>query len=450
MPKISRFNHIQPWRDGLYIAYNAFSGAVALMTEDNYATYQRVVEKMAGNGTASYTPEETELAKQMEFGRFAIRDDFDEREALHFHHNISRYDRTTLGLTIAPTMACNMACHYCYEASKTGRMSPDMIEHIIRFVEKRAPALSALSVSWYGGEPLLAMDIIDDLTQSFLDMATEYKFTYSATMVSNGYLLTPEIVDRLVKAKVEMIQVTIDGPAKSHNAKRPLKNGQPSFETIIKNLTHASQKIGMGVRVNVDKSFDNAMIAELLDELIAAGLKDRVGVYFGQIEPSVQACANISETCYETSEFSKTEIEYYRLLLDKGFRIDRIPAPVATYCMAQIVNSFMIDPDGYLYKCFNHVGDKSLAMGNIKNEVDFQDKNFLRLFRADPFDDPTCRECDLLPICMGGCPSRRVDREKEGEQVCETWRHNLQPMLEIIARSRQRQMQQKASAAAKE
>src|SRR5512140_2917569 len=128
MSKISEFNHIQPWRDGFYIAYNAFSGAVALMTEENYATYQQVARKMAANDAASYTPEEAELARQMEFGRCATRDDYDERETLHFQHNLSRYDRTTLGLTIAPTMACNRACHYCYESNKTGRLSPDMVE----------------------------------------------------------------------------------------------------------------------------------------------------------------------------------------------------------------------------------------------------------------------------------------------------------------------------------
>lgn len=451
MSKLSEFNHIQPWRDGLFIAYNALSGAVALMTAENYATYRRVAEKLAAGGAPSFTPEEQELAAQMEFGHFTRRDDYDERSALRFSHNCSRYDRTMLGLTIAPTLACNMACQYCYEANKSGRMPSEVIENIIRMVEKRATMLSALDVCWYGGEPLLVFDIIEDLTESFMDLAKEHKFRYSASMISNGYLLTADMVERLVQAKVGMVQVTIDGPSRFHNAKRPLKNGQPSFETIVNNLAQAAGKIGLGIRVNIDKSFTGAMIAELLDELTAAGLKDRVGVYFGQIEPSVQACADISETCYETSEFSETEIEYYRILLDKGFRVERIPAPIATYCMAQSISSFMIDPEGYLYKCYNHVGDKALAMGNVKDEVDYQNKNFLRLFSPDPFDDPTCRGCNLLPVCMGGCPSRRVDRAKVGEQACESWKHNLQPMLEIIARSRQRQMQQQATpTAAKE
>jgi len=451
MSKLSEFNHIQPWRDGLYIAYNALSGAVALMTEENFATYKRVAEKMSASDSASFTPDEAELARQMEYGRFAVRDDLDERGALKFSHNMSRYDQTALGLTIAPTLACNMACAYCYEANKSGRMSSDVIENTIRLVEKRAPSLTSLDVSWYGGEPLLAFDIIDDLTASFLDLAQEHKFRYSASMISNGYLLTPEMTERLIKAKVEMVQVTIDGPSRLHNSKRPLKNGQPSFDTILKNLAAAAGKIGLGVRVNIDKTFTGQVIAELLDELIAAGLQDKVGVYFGQIEQSVQACANISETCYETTEFSQTEIEYYRILLDKGFRVFRIPSPVASFCMSQIINSFLIDPEGYLYKCYNHVGDKALAMGNVKDEIDYQNKNFLRLFTPDPFDNATCRDCNLLPVCMGGCPSRRVDKLKDGEEACETWKHNLQPMLEIIARSRQREMQQqKQAAAAKE
>jgi uncharacterized protein len=115
--------------------------------------------------------------------------------------------------------------------------------------------------------------------------------------------------------------------------------------------------------------------------------------------------------------------------------------------MAQVISSFLVDPDGDIYRCFNHVGDKSLIMGNISEAIDFRNKNFLRLFRFQPFSDETCGSCNFLPICMGGCPSRRTDRGLVGEQLCDSWRHNLEPMLEIIALSRQQQMQRQKEAA---
>ena len=86
-----------------------------------------------------------------------------------------------------------------------------------------------------------------------------------------------------------------------------------------------------------------------------------------------------------------------------------------------------------------YVGDKKRAMGNIAEPINYQHPNFTHLFDFSPFKYEDCKDCNILPICMGGCPARRADRELPGVWQCETWKHNLPPMLEIIARSRQQQ-----------
>ena len=109
--------------------------------------------------------------------------------------------------------------------------------------------------------------------------------------------------------------------------------------------------------------------------------------------------------------------------------------------MSQNINAFLIDHEGYLYRCFNYVGDQSKSMGNIRNEIDYNQPAFTSLFNFDPFDDETCRNCSILPVCLGGCPARRSRSGVAHEQVCDTWKHNLKPMLEIIAMARQQQAQ---------
>ncbi|MBK7141740.1 MAG: SPASM domain-containing protein [bacterium] len=446
MPKLSRYNQFYPWRDGHYLAFNARSGAVALMTGENYARFEELGSKLATDAIDGLSSEEQALLKQLEYGNFVHADSFDEIEHLKFDHRRLRFDEASLGLVIAPTMACNMACKYCFEENKKGRMSPQVVASLLSFVEKKAPRLTSVDVSWYGGEPLLALDVIEDITVALLEMGKVHNFKYTASMISNGYLLTNDVVDRLIKLKVSSIQVTLDGPARLHNDKRPLKNGKESFDVILQNLLYASTKMGIGVRVNVDKSFQIEMVAELLDQLEEAGLRDRVGVYFGLIEAATTACSNITESCYEMTDFSQIEIDYYALLLQRGFRIEKLPSPSPTFCMAQLVNSFLIDPDGDCYRCFNYVGDKSRASGNVKDPINFDHPNFLKLFQFDPFEDETCLSCNILPVCMGSCPARRADRGLTKDKICESWKYNLQPMLEIIAWSRQ-QAHQKAMAA---
>jgi uncharacterized protein len=114
--------------------------------------------------------------------------------------------------------------------------------------------------------------------------------------------------------------------------------------------------------------------------------------------------------------------------------------------MSQQVSSILVDHQGYLYRCFNYVGDHDHAAGRIDQPLDLYHTNFQSLFAFDPFEDAECRECSILPICLGGCPARRAEGDVAGEQLCDSWKHNLEPMLHTIAQDRQQRMR----AAAKE
>ena len=441
MFELSRYNYFGPWRDGYYLAYNSNSGAVALLTQENYFTLQEVLLKVRERRLDQLSDEERKLFEQLKYGKFVHTAAPSEVDILKFDSQRARYDVSSLGFVIAPTMACNMACVYCFESSRKGRMSAETMDAIVDRIEKQAKGLQSLTVTWYGGEPLLAMDIIEDLTGRMLSLGKEHGFKYASTIVTNGYLLDQPTVDRLQRLRVTAAQVTLDGPAAIHNRKRPLVNGRPSFDTIINNLVYATSRIQISIRVNVDKEFTRDTISQLLDELEAAGLRDRLSVSFALIEPSTSVCANISESCYDTKGFSSVETDFYTLLSDRGFRVIKLPAPTATACMAQLVNSFVVDPDGDLYRCWNYVGDKAHVCGNVARDMDYNNAEFLRLFTFDPYANDKCYDCNILPLCQGGCPSRRADRDLTADQHCDSWRYNLEPMLDLIARSRWQQMQ---------
>ncbi|SYZ73079.1 putative Radical SAM/SPASM domain Clo7bot peptide maturase [Candidatus Zixiibacteriota bacterium] len=437
--RVSQYNHFQPWDEGHYLAYNSRTGGVALMTAENFSLYQNLAKKIINGDVAGFTPEETELLRQLEIGAFVYQGDYDELEDIRLRHNMARYEKTVLGLSFAPTMACNMACSYCYEDNKKGRMSPEVIQKIVKLVESQAVSLARLEIGWFGGEPLLAMDIIEDLTKSFFKIQSEHKFEYVSMVITNGYLLNRENVDRLAKMGVGTAQVTLDGPARHHNRTRPLKNGRGSFDTIIENLKYATEKMLISIRVNVDKNTTDEIIEELLQELDRAGLRERLAINFGHIVATTPACSNIAESCLNIAEFSKAEVGYYNLLLKNGFMIGKLPMPTNITCIAQQINSFLIDPEGRVFKCLDNIGNPAKAIGFVDNEFDFGHRNFTDLFRFDPFNNETCRACHLLPVCLGGCPAKRINDVFTDEECCASWKHNLQPMLELIAHSKQQQ-----------
>jgi len=441
MAKFSRYNHFQKWRDGYYIAYNAWSGAVALVTTEQYRFIENLKDKLASGETLSLTGEEQELYKQLEYASFIHPDYYDHYDEARFQHHLTRYDLANPGFVIAPTMACNMACKYCFESNKRGRMSEETIRAFCGHIEKNAHRISSLSITWYGGEPLLGIDIIEKITDSVAELQKEYRFKYTSVAISNGYLLTPDNVDRILKLGVTGVQVTIDGPARIHNEKRPLKNGEPSYQRILDNVRYAQEKMNVSIRVNIDRDFNIDMLSEMLDELSAAGLKEKADIYFGFLEPATTVCANIAENCHSSEDFSRAETEYFRLLLKEGFIINKLPHPMTNFCLAQTAGGFVMDHEGELYKCFNYVGDKERSMGNIRDDINYNHPEFTKMFAFDPYADETCRDCNILPICLGGCPSRRLHRNAARDEMCESWKHNLPEMLEIIAMSRYRRLE---------
>ncbi len=441
MQKLSRYNVIVPWRDGMYLAYNARSGALAVMNPENFATYQLVAHKLTDRPAAVFTTEEEQLLNQMNYGGFTRPEDLDELATLHDQHLMARETEEALGLVVAPSMACNMACPYCYETNKKGKMSRETADALIAFVKQRIAKCKGLSISWYGGEPLLAMDTIEYLTQAVFALQAEHTFDYTASMITNGYLLDEATVDKLRALKVATVQVTVDGPSRLHNVKRPLKNGKPSFDRILKNIAYASTRLGIGVRVNIDRSFTEDTIVEMLNEFKVAGISDRIHVYFGCLDPATEVCSNIAEDCYTFSDFSKIESNFFRVMLQHGLKVEKLPQPMSHFCMAQTKNGFVLDQDGDIYRCFNFIGDKSKTAGNIRHDIDYHHPNFLSLYQFNPFDISECTGCNILPICMGGCPARRERANELNTDVCEAWKYNLPEMLEMIALSRYRQAQ---------
>ncbi|MEW5925769.1 MAG: 4Fe-4S cluster-binding domain-containing protein, partial [Candidatus Zixiibacteriota bacterium] len=170
--KASRYNHFVDMEDGTRLAFNALSCGLAEMDKDSYERYKDLAD---GNGHS--TEDETDdLLQNLKKGGFLIPEDLDELDVLRAAHYQARFGNNGFGLTIVPTLNCNFACDYCYEnkeihslpAGKGGFMSDEVCDNIVKLCEKRIPENSAFSVTWYGGEPMLAKSIIDRLSKEFI------------------------------------------------------------------------------------------------------------------------------------------------------------------------------------------------------------------------------------------------------------------------------------------
>lgn len=149
-----------------------------------------------------------------------------------------------LELTILPTEKCNFRCTYCYEDFLIGRMKPEIVRGVKALISARAPNLAELQINWFGGEPLLALAVMREISSHAHDLARAHGFQFNGGLTTNGYLLTRPVLDELLELRQNFFQVTLDGWGETHDKTRRRADGNGTFEKIWANLlaSRASSK----------------------------------------------------------------------------------------------------------------------------------------------------------------------------------------------------------------
>lgn len=421
--KPSKYNFIFPFEESSFLLYNASSGGFARVDADtvNLLTKMERKEEIDTNNT-----DIAQVIENLEEGRFIVPEDLDEIALLKILTNARRFGSRSLGLTIAPTLACNFACTYCYEDHVNVTMGAETISAVEEFLRRETRAIDLLGIAWFGGEPLLAVDIIEKISTFIFDLEKDKDFHYESGMVTNGYLLDRKKAEKLIELEITKVQITIDGPQEVHDVRRPLKTGKGTFQRILNNVVDISDILrAISIRVNVDTSNMN-QVPELFDILKSYGLKDKIGIYFSPVHVFSTICRDISGDCLSHEVFSRHEINLFKKAVEKGFRIWRYPGPLYGYCGAVNLNSLVIDPRGDFHKCWNTVGEESEAVGSLSEPMKMN-SILIKWLSWDPFENRECRECRFLPICMGGCPYLLRTRSKN----CDPWKYNLEEMLRL-------------------
>ena len=199
--------------------------------------------------------------------RFIVPLNTDERklaELVRFDHVMNR----NLRLVIMPTEQCNFRCQYCYESFKHGKMSLEHQNGIIEYIRRNINRFTSVHLEWYGGEPLLAFDIIQYISNAVLNICRCAKKPMTSSITTNGYYLTLDVFKELQRYHVINIQITIDGLKSTHDKQRVLANGDPTYDIILHNLVEIKNKTKSATSRIVLRTNVTRDIFEKFDEYI--------------------------------------------------------------------------------------------------------------------------------------------------------------------------------------
>lgn len=398
MVKPSYYNEIVQKENGV-IVYNTRTGVMIKSFGD---TSRAVSEVLQASSTSPLDCENEAMLALYKDG-FLMDADSDELLEMDKKESGQIFDKY-LNILILPTEQCNFRCTYCYEKFERGTMSPFTQQNILRFIDERIQEYEGLNVSWFGGEPLEALDVIISLSQSLINICRSHKKPYCAGITTNGYHLSIDVFKLLKRLHVTEYQVTIDGLPEQHDRQRKLSDGKGTASQIINNLLSIKNNVNSSTfRVILRTNFTRPMLqsASIFADFLKQTFGDdsRFGIFWQVVEdygflPDESLRENFCSINDYTMLMRKYAFNFNNNVFKSAFR------PDGSICYAMKRNAFVFGADGVIKKCTCDLENEENCFGIVG--VSFEEEKLNQWLARDI--PPSCYYCKKRPICHNrGC-----------------------------------------------
>ncbi len=253
-------------------------------------------------------------------------------------------------LILLPTEKCNFRCLYCYESHNGPRMTMDTVNAIKLFLNYKIPRLKVFELEWFGGEPLLEIDIIIDITRYVSELCKRYGVKFQALMTTNGYFLDIDTFKLLHSLGITSYQITFDGDRANHNKFRLLPGkSEGSFDTLWNNISDISKtdlKFTITIRCHISSTNYDSVISFL----------QKVNNYYSEDTRFVCHLKEISPLGGENDDklpYLDNEIKHNIIqeIKQQFHQLRFVEIQEGHICYASQPNCLMIRADGSIGKC---------------------------------------------------------------------------------------------------
>ncbi len=314
------------------------------------------------------------------------------------------HDFSTIRSKILVTRKCNNQCTYCILDSEAKDMSAAIARKMDDFYLEQIKSHHPQQVQddYLGGEPLMNLDVIIASASRRFYFCKGRGIDYGFTMTTNGTLITPTVIARLKAVGLTTVRVSLAGPAPVHDKLRPSKGGGKTYEKIMKNLEKISGSIPIRIECQYDAgSSDFKRIPEMLEDMHYRNIRVEDIAFTPILEKRGEGgfCAGMGDV--EIFQFLK------QAAAQRGFPVNG-NAP-SNACMTDFRCIYVFDTDGSIIPCPSLQGGE-MAYGNVLTGIDFVAESQI-LNRKLP--DQCLNQCELLPVCMGGCRLQALTRHND-------------------------------------
>jgi uncharacterized protein len=358
-------------------------------------------------------------------------------------------------LELMVTHDCNMRCRYCYGSlgdedwenapylygATTKGMDLETARRGVDYLVRESGRQKELSVTFFGGEPLLELDLIKQIVPYIRDRENESRKKINLSLSTNGLLLTEAVVEYLIQNHIGC-QVSIDGPKHIHDRTRCLPDGEGAYDTIIAGVKRliAARRGRTPARATVAHgTVDLPAVAEHLLSL---------GFGSAHIEPAIGTSGSLMVSREDIEEMKKQNellasslvrnVKQNRFFnytnLVRFIRQTRVVRERQAHHCGAGRTYFALSQEGDFYPCHRFVGMEEYRMGNVERGMDLILQEKILDLTVD--NRPVCRDCWARYLCGGGCWKHAVDmngclEEPDNELSCELIRHQIECAMAI-------------------
>lgn len=285
---------------------------------------------------------------------------------------LSSLDPKRMELILYPTEQCNFRCTYCYEDFLLGKMSEQTINGVKALIKARISGIKHLHLSWFGGEPLAAKDVIYDITEYAQRECASNQVTLTGNLTTNGYFLDIATARRLHGLRQGSYQISLDGYGAAHDKTRKLMSGGGTFARIWANMQALRDSdIEFAIMFRIHLTTENlSSIEELAHAMRREFLHDkRFSVFLKNIENLGNNAANAllipdEERVQILKRISAAFGFHEKTSAESTFT--KSPAP--KICYAARPNSLAIRADGVIQKCTVLMSDEHNRLGMLQSD----------------------------------------------------------------------------------
>lgn len=335
-----------------------------------------------------------------------------------------------LSVTVVPSLGCNFSCNYCYnglhpvEGGDTAKSFRAAFAH----AEANLAEGTSLSVTWYGGEPLLFQKKLPEWGGAFVELAKQRGCRFRSDILTNGSAITPATTELLLAAGITRAQVSIDWPAGATNRKSKFATAEASLARVLKNINFLSSDIKVTLRINTAPGF-LATFPELIEQ-IKRMVTRKVGLYCHRLYESNEASLNnqsAAQLRYDNAaSYAEDFMRAKAIIRAFGYPYEYVPEQVPIgQCIAQSDDDIIFNDEGAMRKCPREIhgeGAEVYGDGTKNTQAHFYQN-------AQAADDLDCSRCAYLPVCHGGCVKEFYHAPTNKLNRCTLWKFTLEDEL---------------------